>query len=69
MPGSCFWPEKEAGIRATPFLTPPAPISLLSVTHSHLGAFCTEKVLFIGRGVLNGVIFWGLGKGVKSGKK
>lgn len=21
MPGSCFWPEKEAGILATPFLS------------------------------------------------
>lgn len=40
MPGPCFWPEKEAGILATPFLS---PVSLLSITHPHLGAFCTEE--------------------------
>lgn len=36
MPGSCFWPEKEAGIL-------PLPVFLLSVTRPHLGAFCTEE--------------------------
>lgn len=40
MPGSCFWPEKEAGILATPFLS--ASLSSASPT-PHLGAFCTEE--------------------------
>lgn len=44
MPGSCFWPEKEAGILATPpGHTLPLRVSLLSVTRPHLGAFCTEE--------------------------
>lgn len=39
MPGPCFWPEEEASILATPFLS----VSLLSITHPHLGAFCAEE--------------------------
>lgn len=65
MPGPCFWPEEEASILAMPFLS----VSLLSITHPHLGASALRKVLFLGWGILNGVIFWDLGKEAKSGKK